>query len=238
MSSSQTPCTQQPHRRRSQLEGQEGRRRRGSHYSPRKKTLHFRSTVTTSRGRKYPIQDNLFHMLSRGDRLQPTENENREMVFKGDCNRSLQTVKLASLFGKQDKREPMERRQIATNVHVCPLTPADDLANDIMYLTLAEAAKPPGFTLAERSTFAQLTDALGKHNMDNGRATREDLRDVGVERRKRVHREVFVYVCEEREAWGSVRGNRISSKGRRGSEEPIPDGYGTGRHTPYPTAHL
>lgn len=131
----------------------------------------------------------------------------------------------------------MERRQIATNVHVCPLTPVDDLANDIMYPTLAEATKPPGFTLAERSTFAQLADALGKHNMDNGRATRGILRDVGVER-EGIHREVFVYVCEEREAWGSVCGNRISSKGRRGSEEPIPDGYGTGRHTPYLTAHL
>lgn len=34
----------------------------------------------------------------------------------------------------------------------------------------------------------------------------------------------------------SVRGNRISSKGQRGSEETIPDGYRTGRHTPNLTA--
>lgn len=61
LSSSQTLCTQQPlsfsQKAAVYMEEKAGGRdaERGSHYSPWKKTQHFRSTVTTSRGGKYPI---------------------------------------------------------------------------------------------------------------------------------------------------------------------------------------
>lgn len=85
-----------------------------------------------------------------------------------------------------------EKRQIATNVHVCPSTLVHDLANDIMYPALVGATKPPGFTLAEHPIFTQFADVPSK-TRTMGRQGGRNLRDV-----EGVHREVFVYVREER----------------------------------------
>lgn len=95
-----------------------------------------------------------------------------------------------------------ERRQIATNVHVCPSTLVHDLDNDIMYPALVGATKPPEFTLAEHPTFTQSADVPSKTRTmgDKQGGISEDV--------ERVHGEVFVYVCEERGRCGGERSEK------------------------------